>query len=101
MTASSDKPSATKFLAPRRFAASTMRATVTTEFARARARVRTPVRRICAIAHEDGAEPYTSRVNISKLIADVATAPVRAGVAVADAGLAAAAMALGSVKEAL
>lgn len=40
-------------------------------------------------------------MNITKLIADAATAPVRAGVKVADAGLAAAAMALGSVKEAL
>lgn len=46
-------------------------------------------------------EPYTFRVNISKLIADVATAPVRAGVKVADAGLAVAAMALGTVKEAV
>jgi hypothetical protein len=40
-------------------------------------------------------------VNISKVIVDLAIIPVRAGVKVADAGLTAAAMALGSVKEAL
>lgn len=40
-------------------------------------------------------------MNISKLIADVATAPVRAGVKAADAGLAVAAMALGAVKESI
>jgi hypothetical protein len=40
-------------------------------------------------------------VNISKVIADLAIMPVRAGVKVADAGLTAAAMALGSVKQAL
>ena len=38
-------------------------------------------------------------MDIGKVIADVALAPVRAGVAVADAGLAVAAMVLGSVKQ--
>lgn len=46
-------------------------------------------------------EPYTCRVNISEVIGAAALAPIRAGVKVADAGLAIAAMALGTVKEAL
>ncbi|ORA16198.1 hypothetical protein [Mycobacterium asiaticum] len=40
-------------------------------------------------------------MNITELIVGVAKAPVRAGVKVADAGLAAAAMALGAVKQSL
>lgn len=53
------------------------------------------------VAHWGQAEPYTGRVNISDLIGGVAVASVRAGVKVADAGLTAAAMALGSVKQSL
>ncbi len=52
-------------------------------------------------ATETTPEPYTCRVNISKVIVGVATAPVRAGVAVADAGLAMSAIALGAVKHSL
>ncbi len=50
-------------------------------------------------AHENVPEPYTSRMNIGKLIADLATAPVKVGIAVADAGYTAAGMALGLVKQ--
>lgn len=46
-------------------------------------------------------EPYTFGVNIGELIVGVAKAPVRAGVAAADAGLAVAAIALGAVKQSL
>jgi len=40
-------------------------------------------------------------VNISKLIADAAAAPVRLGVAAADTGISAAAQVLGYVKQSL
>lgn len=47
----------------------------------------------------DGAAPYTRRVNIVGFVAGIALGPVRAGVAVADAGLNAAVVALGVVKQ--
>lgn len=51
--------------------------------------------------NSDDAEPYTDRVNLSKVIADLAMTPVRAGLVAADLGLAAGAMALGVVKESM
>ena len=45
--------------------------------------------------------PYTHRVDLGKLIADLASAPVRAGVAAGDIGIAVGAYALGLVKQTL
>jgi hypothetical protein len=45
--------------------------------------------------------PYTYRMNLGKVIAGVATTPVRVGVAAADTGLGVAAIALGLVKRSL
>ena len=49
----------------------------------------------------DHPEPYTLRVNLSKVISDAAIGPIKASLAAADAGLAVAAMALGQVRKSL
>lgn len=63
--------------------------------------VRRVVPHFDAVAHGDHTEPYAWLVNISKLVADLAMAPVRVGLLAADTGLAVGALAVGVVKESL